>query len=137
MDRDLKVLNEALAGGVLVRPSDGQATLVPLIRALATLAGVGGIEQSPPVRGLLDVIGPAEHVIFILLDGLGMNTVRRLPGHSFISSSLKLPINASSPSTTACALTAIATAQHANRHSVTGWFTHLPEFGLTAVTLPF
>src|SRR5205814_172014 len=39
--------------------------------------------------------------------------------------------------TTACALTTVATAAYPNHHAATGWFTHLPEFGTTAVTLPF
>jgi hypothetical protein len=48
-----------------------------------------------------------------------------------------MPLQATSPSTTACALTSVATAEYPGRHGVTGWFTHLPEFELTSIVLPF
>jgi hypothetical protein len=66
-----------------------------------------------------------------------MNIIERLPTSSLLASSLKREISATSPSTTACALTTVATAEYPNRHGVTGWFTHLPEHNVTAMTLPF
>lgn len=131
------LLQQAFAEGRLVRPSDQTPNLVHLSRAVAHLAGVDGVELSPPVRLLADLIGPADHLIFVLLDGLGMNTVRRLPADSFVVSHLKRELQATCPSTTACALTTVATAEYPNRHGVAGWFTYLPEFDLTAVVLPF
>ena len=38
-----------------------------------------------PVSYLADLIGPSDHLIFILLDGLGMNIIRRLPSSSFLA----------------------------------------------------
>ena len=115
-------LEDLFAQGTLIRPSPDRANLVHLIRALATLAGVQDFEQSPPIAELVREIGPHDHLIFVLLDGLGMNIIRRLPGDSFLCRSLKREINAACPSTTACALTAVATAAYPNRHCVTGWF---------------
>jgi hypothetical protein len=66
-----------------------------------------------------------------------MNTIRRLPPTSFLVSHLKREIHATCPSTTACALTSVATAHWPNRHGVSGWFTHLPDLGFTATILPF
>jgi hypothetical protein len=137
MDEMQVGLEELFANGTLIRPSPDRANLVHLIRALATLAGVPDLEQSPPIAELVQVIGAHEHLIFVLLDGLGMNIIRRLPGDSFLCRSLKREINAPCPSTTACALTCVATAAYPNRHCVTGWFSYLPDRDLSIVNLPF
>lgn len=130
-------LESLFASGLLVRPSEEQPDLVDLVRALGGLSGVKDLEISPATRQVMDLIGPAEHLVFILLDGLGMNIIRRLPKESFLCSHLSREIQATCPSTTACALTSVATADHPARHGVAGWFTYLPEHGLTMITLPF
>src|SRR5215218_9156914 len=61
----------------------------------------------------------------------------RLPKESFLARHYKMTLNATCPSTTACALTSVATANYPNRHGITGWFTHLPEHGITILPLPF
>jgi hypothetical protein len=66
-----------------------------------------------------------------------MNTLARLPQSSFLSRHYKMTLNATCPSTTACALTSVATAAYPNQHGVTGWFTHLPELNMTIIPLPF
>lgn len=130
-------LEEIFSEGLIVRPSDDRANLVHLMRAIGTLCEVPGLAEGEPTRELAELIGPAKHLVFILLDGLGMNIIERLPASSLLASSLKREIVATSPSTTACALTTVATAEYPNRHGVTGWFTHLPEHDVTAMTLPF
>lgn len=130
-------LQRHFQAGTLIRPSDSQSNLVHLVRAVATLAGVTDLDFAPATRELINLIKPAKHLIFILLDGLGMNIVRRLPKGSFLATQLAGELHATCPSTTACALTSVTTAQYPNRHGVTGWFTHLPEFELTAMILPF
>ena len=130
-------LEQVFSEGLIVRPSDDRANLVHLIRAIGTLCGVPNLPVNSRTRELIELIRPAEHLVFILLDGLGMNIVERLPASSFLASNLKREIAATSPSTTACALTTVATADYPNRHGVTGWFTHLPEHNVTAMTLPF
>ncbi|MGH7214529.1 MAG: alkaline phosphatase family protein [Tepidisphaeraceae bacterium] len=131
-------LQDAFTNGTLVRPSDQQPSLVHLVRAIATLAGVPDLDPGAgPTNQLAKLIGPSDHLVFVLLDGLGMNLIERLPTGSFLASHLRREIHATCPSTTACALTTVTTAQYPNRHGVTGWFTHLPEFDLTAMILPF
>ncbi len=130
-------LEKLFERGVLIRSSPELGNLVCLIRAIAAECGVEGIDKSGTTGELLTLIGPTDHLIFILLDGLGMNLVEKLPKESFLCSHLKRTLAATCPSTTACALTTIATAEYPNRHGVTGWFTHVPELGLTATVLPF
>jgi predicted AlkP superfamily pyrophosphatase or phosphodiesterase len=101
------------------------------LRAYATLS------RPAPTRGIADVIGASEHIVFVLLDGLGMNTLSRLPQDSFLPATYRMTLSATCPSTTACALTSVATADYPNHHGITGWFTHLPELDATIIPLPF
>src|SRR3954453_22259479 len=117
-------LEQLFKQGVLVRPTDSEMNLVHVVRAIATATGARDFRSSSCVRELLDFLGPAEHIIFVLLDGLGMSIVRTLPKDSFIRTHLRREILAGCPSTTACALTTVATAEYANCHGVTGWFTY-------------
>lgn len=130
-------LAEAFEAGTLVRPSHARPNLVHAVRAVATITGVQDLDGAPPVQEISKLIGPSEHIIFVLLDGLGLNVVRQLPPDSLLRSSLKMELTATCPSTTAAALTSVATAQYPNRHAITGWFTYLPEYGFSIATLPF
>src|SRR3954468_7817364 len=130
-------LDRYFADGTLVRPRDDYPNLVHLIRAIAHLTGVPNVPVAPPTRAIIDHIGPADHLVFILIDGLGINIVRDLPRHSFIARHLRMELHSTCPSTTGCALTTVATAEYPNRHGITGWFTYLPHRGYTVATLPF
>lgn len=130
-------LEDSFGDGTLVRPTHRQPGIVHLVQAIAHLTGVGDVDRSPPMGEMVDVIGRADHLIFVLLDGLGMSTVGRLPANSFISSHVRRELIATCPSTTACALTTVATASFPNRHGIAGWFTYLPELLTTATVLPF
>ena len=133
----LRELEDLFDQGALVRPTDAKSNLVHLVRALARLSGVEEIPRSGPVEELIRHIEGTDHLVFVLLDGLGMNVVQRLPKDTFLVRHLRGQLHATCPSTTACALTSVATAAYPNRHAVTGWFTHLPEHALTAMILPF
>jgi hypothetical protein len=131
-------LQLAFQKGELIRPSAVEVPdLVHVTRALATLAGVPDLNHTSPTTTLLELIRPADHLVFILLDGLGMNLLSRVPKSTFLASHLRRQINSICPSTTAAALTSVATGNWPAAHAVTGWFTHLPEFNLTATVLPF
>ncbi|MGC4070397.1 MAG: hypothetical protein QM784_38180 [Polyangiaceae bacterium] len=74
----------AFARGVILPSDPEQSDLVHLTRALATLAGVSRFAPaSRPVQRILDCVGSPQHVIFILLDGMGMNLMARLAPSSF------------------------------------------------------
>ena len=131
-------LEQAFAEHILVRPGANEIPdIVHLIRALAALCGVEHLNSPWPTKKLAQLIEPADHFVFILLDGLGMNILYRLPADNFFRRGFRMQLNSTCPSTTACALTAVATGHWASRHGVTGWFTHLPERGFTATVLPF
>jgi hypothetical protein len=122
--------------GALLPPDPALANTVDLARALAALAGAPA-GPSPGADEIGRRIGSAEHVAFVLVDGLGLNLVEALPAGSFLHAQLALELRAVFPATTAAALTSLATGQWPARHAVPAWWTYLPEHGLTATILPF
>jgi hypothetical protein len=134
---DVDRLLSWFASGALVRPDAGVPNTVDLSRAIASLCGATGIELSPTARLVAGAIGPADHLVFVMADGLGMNLIERLPADSFFRSHVAMEMQAVFPSSTAPAITSIATGLWPAAHAVPGWFTYLPDDNLIATILPF
>jgi hypothetical protein len=123
--------------GDLARPDHDAPNLLQLSCAIARLCGVDGIEQTEGVRRIEDAIGPADHYVLVLVDGMGMHLVDRLSAADPLRAALAMELQTVCPSSTAPALTTLATALPPAQHAVSGWWTHLPHAGLTATILPF
>jgi hypothetical protein len=122
--------------GALLRPDPAVANTVDLGRAIARASGA----TLPPTEGderVSRVLGETDHLVFVLVDGLGLELVERLPATSFLRRHQRLPLRAVFPSATASALTSLATGLWPGHHGIPGWWTYLPEQDLTATTLPF
>ncbi|MFW6293791.1 MAG: alkaline phosphatase family protein [Spirochaetota bacterium] len=119
-------LDAAFREGSLVHPLEGAASSIDLFRAIARLAG-GGIRESDRAPELADAIGHHDHYLFVLVDGLGLSLRDRFPRHGFFETSFARPLNSAFPSTTAVALTSLATGAWPAEHGITGWFTYFPE----------
>lgn len=133
---DLDTLREMFARGTLLRPDPEQPNLVDLARALAVRAGVED-DFGPGADALADRIGPANHLVFILADGLGLNLLDHHGEDTFLARNLAGELRSVFPSTTATALTTLATGAWPGQHGVTGQWTHLPEAHGTVALLPF
>lgn len=134
---DIDRLRAAFEAGALLRPSTQVPNVVDLARALACL---GGSPEMTPTAGASDLarlIGPADHLVFIVADGLGMMLVDSLPGSTFFAAHLERELRTVFPSTTATVLTALATGAWPGQHGVTGQWTHLPAIRGTADLLRF
>lgn len=134
---DIDQLREAFDAGTLLHPSPDIINLVDVSCALANLAGADGVTATPGADSLANLIGPAEHLVFVLADGVGMNMVEQMPGDWFLSRHLVAELRTVFPSTTAVALTTIATGQWPGQHGVTGWWTHIPEIQEPAAIMQF
>ncbi len=121
----------------LVRPGVEETTFVDLAQVLASMNGIENGGDRPQARAISETIGQTDHLVFVLVDALGVHFVDELPEDSFLRSHLKRGILSVYPSSTAPALTSLATAAWPGAHGVTSWWTHLPEFNLTATILPF
>ncbi len=124
--------------GMLIHPlDDQQAGSMDLFHALSSLCGVKQVEASKHADKLAHRIGPAENYIFVLVDGFGMNQRNFFAPSGFFVRFFEQELRAIFPSTTATVLTSLATLQWPARHSIVGWFTHLPELGFTSIPLLF
>ncbi|HEY71230.1 MAG TPA: alkaline phosphatase family protein [Anaerolineae bacterium] len=130
-------LEQHLQSGKLIIPHDDQPDIVGLIRAIALALGVPDVDPSPATESVLKYLGEPERIVFILLDGLGMNIVRKMPGESFMASHLRAELLSVVPSTTASAMVSLGTGAYPSQHAITGWFTYLPEFEITTTVLRF
>ncbi|MCY4651680.1 MAG: alkaline phosphatase family protein [Dehalococcoidia bacterium] len=130
-------LVEAFAEGNLLRPRPEVRNLVDMSRAVAHVCGVGGLELTENSRAIADTIGEADHVVLVLIDGLGMNLLESLPPDSFLRRHVWEQMQTVFPSTTAVALTSLTTGEWPQDHAVTGWWTQLPALGSAATILSY
>ncbi len=124
------------ADGTLLRPDPATPNSVDLALALAALSGAP-VPRTEGAEQIARRIGDAEHLVFVLVDGLGLEAVESLPEASFLRRHLAMPLRSVFPSATASALTSLATGLWPNRHGVPGWWTYLPDHDLTVTALPF
>lgn len=134
---DLERLEAAFARGSLLRPTSEFPTIVDLARAIAQLTGVQRLTASAATAALQAQIGQHDHLIFILADGVGLRLLQELPRKSFLRAHLAGELRTVFPSSTAPALTSLATGAWPAQHGVTGWWTHLPQLQDAATILPF
>jgi hypothetical protein len=106
-------------------------------RAGAGVARGAPASRSMPPPAVADAIGPADHLVFVLVDGLGMNLIETLPADSFLRTHVVMELQSVHPSGTPAALTSFATGCWPAEHGVIGWFTYLADAGVTATILPF
>uniref|UniRef100_A0A7S1XJI4 AP3A hydrolase n=1 Tax=Erythrolobus australicus TaxID=1077150 RepID=A0A7S1XJI4_9RHOD len=131
---DLERVQEWFASGALVHPLSGPTT-VELVRTLysrclrerdALPANPGREAEEEQLRRELALPDDA-HVALFVLDGLGLELLQTLPESAFLRRHFRRPINAVFPSSTATAITSIATATYPAEHGILGWTLTLLE----------
>lgn len=135
---DIERLQAAFASGRLLHPvSSTLPSLVDLARALASNAGVPSLELTPASSELASAIGPRDHLLLVVIDGLGAEFLEGEERAPFLRSHVARRLLTPFPSTTAVALTSLATGAWPARHAVTGWWTYLPSIAASVTALPF
>lgn len=140
---DVERLLAGFEAGTLLRPSVDIPNSVDLSRAIARLCGDARYSEGANAAGAGSVdeiagdIGPSEHIVFVMADGLGMTLLETLDEDSFLRRRLVRELRSVFPSTTAAALTTLATGAWPGEHAVTGWWTHIAEISGPATVLPF
>ena len=142
MPSDLERVERWFADGDLLHPfhADAPPSTVDLARAVAKIGGVplndadGSDERA---AALADRIGGEKPLLFVLVDGLGCAFCGRTRPDGFLATAEHVQLRAVFPSTTAAALTAVATGAWPAQHGVPAWDTHFHSHNLTATILPF
>lgn len=133
-----KQLEARFDNGTLFHPLDNRhAGSMDLFRAVASLCGVQNSESSDSVDQLRQEIGQADHYLFVIIDGLGMNQEGFFAPSGFFDTYFAKELRAFFPSTTSTVLTSLVTLQWPSQHAIVGWFTHLPDQGYTSIPLLF
>jgi hypothetical protein len=130
-------LDHAFASGVLLHPVSTTPSFLDLTRALANKLDVAWPGSSSKQSAVSDFIGDSEHLVFVLVDAMGCTLLDLLPPTAFLRSQRTMELRAIFPSTTACALTTLATGLWPGQHGVPGWWAFLAEKGISVTTLPF
>ncbi len=134
---DVPRLLAAFDDGSLIRPSADVPNTVDLARAVASLCGATDLDLNVAARDLAQGIGDHDHIVFVLVDGLGMHLVDQEERDSVIRANNKATLHAVFPTSTAPSLTSIATGEWPATHAIPGWFTYIPDAKITATILPF
>src|SRR5581483_11233610 len=133
---DVKRLQAWFDEGRLLRPDAKAPSTVHLARALASMAGAT-VDIDGPARRVLEAIGEADHIVFVLADGLGMDLVETRDAVSVLRRGLAMELRSVFPSSTAPALTSLATGLWPGEHAVTTWQVYLPDLQRHVTSLPY
>lgn len=112
----------------------------------SVVAGLGGDRTTHDAGEALYVphadIPPAmleatQHVVLLVIDGLGYDYLRRRLPDGTLAAALKAPMTSVFPSTTTTAISTFLTADAPQQHGLTGWYVWLREIGMVASPLPY
>ena len=134
---DADRLEQEFRSGRLLRPSPDVLNLVDLANATAAAVGAGSLPLTSGAEKIAGMIGPADHLVLVAADGLGMALVESLDADGFMRRHVAASLRTIFPSTTATAFTSLATGQWPNRHAALGWFTYIPDIDTVSTIIPF
>lgn len=86
---------------------------------------------------IIGEIGQPDHVVFLLLDGFGMNFVETLSEDSYVRKHTVSTICSTIPTSTGPNLMALATGRWPGTHGNLGWDVHIPRLGERIQPLPW
>ena len=134
---DLTQLLAGFESGELCRPDASQPNFVDVVRAIGLITGALDGPNSANSRQIGDQIGEPEHLVFVLVDGLGTHCLEHLGPESWLRTHLAAEIQSVFPPTTSAAITSIAKADWPAKHGAVGWWTYLAQLREAACILPF
>jgi len=117
-----------------MRPDYAGGSLVNLVASI--VAARGGKTRHPPLKDL-QLEARARNIVFVIIDGLGDNYLRRRGAGSELARRRRTALTSVFPSTTASAITTSYTACTPLEHGLTGWFTYFGQAGCVSAALPF
>ena len=134
---DADRLEQELRSGRLLRPAPDVLNLVDLANATAAVVGAGSRPLTSGAEEIAGMIEPADHLVLVAADGLGMALVDSLAADGFMRRHVAASLRTTFPSTTATAFTSLATGQWPNWHAALGWYTYIPDIDAVSTIIPF
>ena len=136
---DVERVERWFRDGELLHPCEGDAppSTVDLSRAIASIGGVPISDSDERAGELAERIGRDRPLLFVLVDGLGCVFDELAKPGGLLAGAEGIQLRSVFPSTTAAALTTLATGAWPSQHGVPAWYTHFHRHDLTATILPF
>ncbi len=128
-----------LESGALLHPlSPHHPSYIDLIRYLYRISGAADLPAPRAAEHrIAGFVGVPRHIVFVLVDGMGLNTGDHFPRGGFLDHGFACEMRALFPSTTAAVLTSTATGLWPAENGITGWWTCIPEYERVVLPLPF
>jgi len=90
------------------------------------------LKELPPKE-----ISQYTNIIFLILDGLGYDTVQKLPKNTLLHKNLQISLTTIYPPTTLAALTSFLTGKSPKEHGLIAWHLYLKEAKTICTILPY
>ena len=120
----------------LYRPAFGRGSIADIPGALLQSQGINGKKSSPEL--LRHISEPADHTVFILIDGLGHSTLQyAINSHrvsnlkGFMEESIYVPATSIFPSTTSTATVTLHTGMDPEEHGIIGYIQYLKDVAVS------
>ena len=134
---DINDLLAAFESAELLRPSADTPNIVDLASAVGGLVGTSTATHTPGHDALADLIGPCDHLILVMADGLGMSAVRAMDLDSFIASHVATELLTVFPSSTPVVLASLATGRWPAEHGLPAWHVYLEEIDAVSTIIKY
>ena len=134
---DVPGLLAAFDSNTLLRPRFDVPNIVDLSQAVFDWAGVPNLDIGENSKRIGATFADTGQLVFVVVDGLGMNFIDKLEPSSFLRQHLHKELQTVFPSTTSAVFTSLATASWPNRHSIIGWDMYLEEIDAVATIIRF
>jgi len=120
----------------MVLPNYKNGSIVNLISTI--IQSRGGRSKYNPLKILHPKeIKDAKNIVLLILDGFGMDLLKRHAKNSVFSKCLRGEMTPVFPSTTSAAMSTFYFGVPSQQHGLTAWYMHLKEFGGVVAILPF
>ncbi|MFZ5982036.1 MAG: alkaline phosphatase family protein [Patescibacteria group bacterium] len=116
-------------------PNYKDGSIVNLMSSV--LKSFGGMSHYGELEGFDPDWIKDKSLVFLVIDGLGYEYLKKYGQGSFLESNLKSRITSVFPSTTASAMTSFYTGLSPAEHGLMGWFMYLKEIGQVILPLHF
>ncbi len=90
------------------------------------------LEKEPSI-GLED----SDNIVLLIVDGLGFNYLKEKGSNTLLAKHLKDELTSVFLPSTGSAISTFFTGLAPQQHAITGWYVHLPEYGIVSRFLPF
>ena len=110
-----------------------------IVNLMSSIMSALGLENpyEPLSRDSNLNLDSSSNIVLLIVDGLGYNYLKDKVANTLLAKSVQKDITSVFLPSTGPAISTFFTGLAPQQHAVTGWYVHLPEYGLVSRFLPF